>query len=59
MRAFQPIMNKKFLKLTSCSTSMNNMCIYETFYYLYVKPSLILKNQRMINEDFQKESPEI
>ena len=59
-KAFSPCENVKFHKLTSCSTTTDKICIYQSYFYLYVNSSKKIKqNEKIINESLKNESKEI
>lgn len=59
LKAYSPSVNQLYHKLTSTSTTMSRMCIYQTFYYLYIKQELIKKNEIEINEHYNMENDDI
>ncbi len=60
LRAFLPNTDQQFHRLTACSTTSQRLCIYETYYYLYVdNQSLIKKNLDNIKLELSKETIEI
>jgi hypothetical protein len=46
--------------MTTCSTTISRLCIYQTYFYLYINSSKKIKqNEKLINESLEKESKEI
>lgn len=59
LHAFAPCQNRKFYELTSISTTTNRLCIWETYYYLYVENINLKKNHEKIANKLNEESKEI
>lgn len=57
LRAYSPNSDQQFHRMTQCSTTVSRLCIYETYYYLYVdNKSLIKKNIENIKNKLSNES---
>ena len=60
LRAYSPNADQQFHRLTECSTTVARLCIYETYYYLYVdNESIIKKNVELIKQKLSEESETI
>lgn len=59
LRAYSPSQNKKYHEETKISTTTGNICIYETYYYLYIEEVNIKKNEKEIKDALFDETKEI
>ncbi len=59
LKAFSPNSDISYHKETLCSTTKDRLCIYQTYYYLYVEQKLISKNNNNIKEALKNESTQI
>jgi hypothetical protein len=59
LKAFNPSTNQQYHKMTECSTTKDRLCIYQTYYYLYVDKTQIAKNEEKIKGALMNETAEI
>ncbi|HXS59966.1 MAG TPA: hypothetical protein VN703_04070 [Candidatus Sulfopaludibacter sp.] len=60
LKAFAPCTDQDYHRLTACSPTKDRLCIYQTFYYLYIDGSIIIaKNEKRIKESLEKECDEV
>lgn len=57
--AFFPCENQSFHKETMISTTTSKLCIWETFYYLYVNSEMTKKNKEECKSAFLAQSEEV
>lgn len=67
LKAFLPNQNSEYHKLTACSTTKSKLCIWESYYYLYIEEFKFIKNEKTnkktiinkIKESLNNETEEI